>query len=62
MDEVQHDIEEYKAVVNALAPMINEAADPALSPDERMEKIRLMKPLFARHDELLANIKAAAGI
>lgn len=61
MDDVQHDIEELKAVLHELAAMAKDAADPGITPAERIEKIRLMKPLWERHDDLLARIKEVAG-
>ena len=49
---------EYRAAVDALQRAMAEAADPGLSAMDRLEQVRALRPLWARHDELRQKIEA----
>jgi hypothetical protein len=49
---------EYRDAVGALRKALAEAADPALSPMDRIEQVKSLRLLWARHDGLRRKIEA----
>jgi hypothetical protein len=60
--DIQSKLDEYRAVLKTLADAAREAADPSLSPDARLEKARLMRPLWQRFDGLKSEIDCMIGV
>ena len=58
MDTADELMIEYRTAVGVLQKAMAEAANPALSPMARIEQVRSLRPLWARHDELRHKIEA----
>ena len=58
MDTANALLIEYRAAVDALQRAMAEAANPGLSAMDRLEQVKALRPLWARHDELRQKIEA----
>lgn len=57
MDSASALMMEYRAAVGALQRAMAEAANPGLSAMDRLEQVKSLRPLWARHDELRQKIE-----